>query len=78
VTSYCNAFRHKDRAHDLAHARCATLSQSGCWVYLCCGDCGACYREAVSVWETELRRRDKEAASGRPAVTHDAFYRSGI
>lgn len=78
MTSYCNAFRHKHRAHDLTHARCATTSQDGWWIYVVCGDCGMRYREAVSVWETELRRRDTEAAEGEPAVTHDGFYRHAI
>jgi hypothetical protein len=79
VTRYCNAFRQKDRAHDLAHARYATPSQSGWSIYLCCGACGARYCEAVSVWESELRRRAKEVATGTtPAVRHDGWYRSTI
>jgi hypothetical protein len=73
---YCNAVRQQ--AHDLAHARNATLSQSGWWVYVVCGDCGMRYREAISVWETELRRRAEEAAAGGPPVTHDRLYRSTI
>jgi hypothetical protein len=67
------------RAHDLAQARYATPSQGGWWVYLCCGECGTRYREAVSVWQSELRRRAAEEATGTtPAVTHDRFYRSTI
>ena len=79
MTSFCPASHPAQHAHDLAHARYATLSQSGRWIYLCCGDCGTRYREAVSVWETELRRRDEAAATGTtPAVTHDRWYRSDI
>jgi hypothetical protein len=78
ATQCCPATHLKARAHDLAQARYATLSQNGYWVYLCCGDCGARYREAVSVWETELRRRDQEAAEGGPVVTHDRLYRWDI
>jgi hypothetical protein len=78
VTFYCPAFYPEQYAHDLAHARCATLSQNGWWVYLCCGACGTRYREAVSVWETELRRREQQAAAGGPAVLHDRYYRFPI
>lgn len=79
MTHYCPAVHPEERAHNLAHARYATPSQSGWWIYLCCGDCGTRYCEAVSVWETELRRRKKEAATGTaPAVRHDGWYRSDI
>lgn len=65
-------------AHHLADARYATPSQDGWWIYVQCGNCGTCYREPVSVWESELRRREQEAAAGGPAVTHDGWYRSAI
>jgi hypothetical protein len=75
---HCPALHPEKRAHDLTRARCATLSQSGCWVYLCCGDCGARYREFVSVWETEVRRRAEEVKAGGPFVWHDRYYRCDI
>jgi hypothetical protein len=75
---YCPAVHPEERAHNLAHALYATPSRSGWWIYLCCGDCGARYCEAVSVWETELRRREQEAVAGGPAVRHDSFYRYDI
>lgn len=78
MTLYCPAMHPEERAHNLAHARYATPSQSGWWIYLCCGDCGTRYCEAVSVWETELRRRNTEAGASRPGVTHDLWYRSTI
>jgi len=78
VTSFCPARHPAQHAHDLAHARCATLSQSGWWVYVVCGDCGLRYREAIRVWQTELRRRAEEAAAGGAPVTHDGFYRYTI
>jgi hypothetical protein len=78
VPYFCPARHPAQHAHDLAHARYATPSQSGWWVYVQCGDCGMCYREAISVWETELRRRAAEAAEGGPTVTHDGWYRSTI
>jgi hypothetical protein len=78
-TSFCPPSRPAPHAHTLADARYATLSQDGQWVYLYCGNCGTCYREAVSVWESELRRRAEQAASGTtPAVRHDGFYRQPI
>jgi hypothetical protein len=78
VTSFCPALHPEQHAHNLAHARYATPSQSGWWVYLCCGDCGARYCEAVSVWEAELRRREQHAAIVAAAMPHDRYYRSTI
>ena len=71
MPSFCPASHPAQHAHDLAHARYATPSQSGWWIYLCCGDCGLRYREAVSVWETEVRRRAEEAAIVAAAIRYN-------
>jgi len=74
----CTAFR-APHAHDIEQARAATLSQSGWWVYVVCGDCHARYREAVSVWESEMRRRTAQPGwEAWQALGHDGYYRHTI
>jgi len=78
VTFSCPALHPEPHAHNLADARYATPSRDGWWIYLCCGNCGTCYREAVSVWETELRRREQHGGDDDGGVRHDGYYRQPI
>jgi hypothetical protein len=69
------AFR-TPQAHNIEQARAATLSQSGWWVYVVCGDCQDRYKVAVSVWETEMRRRtDNPTWDAWQAMKHDGHAR---
>jgi hypothetical protein len=77
-THSCPAFR-APQAHNLEQARAATLSQSGWWVYVVCGNCEARYKVAVSVWETEMRRRTEEPGwDAWQTLGHDGYYRRTI
>jgi hypothetical protein len=75
---HCTAFR-TPHGHNIEQARHATLSQSGWWVYVVCGDCQARYKVAVSVWESEMRRRTENAAyDAWKTLGHDGYYRQTI
>ena len=72
------AFR-TPHGHNIEEARAATLSQSGWWVYVVCGDCQARYKVAVSVWETEMRRRDDNPNwDAWKRLGRDRYYRYTI
>jgi hypothetical protein len=71
----CQAFR-EPHTHNVEEAHHATLSRSGWWVYVQCGACRAYYKVAVSVWETEMRRRGEHPAyDAWKALKHDGYSR---
>jgi hypothetical protein len=65
--------------HPLEIAESPTLSRSGLWVYVRCPQCGAPWRVAVSVWDSEQQRRHEHgAAVAWTALGRDRWGRSAI